>query len=120
MFSILTQTQTAFQYPFETLLIISSYSPKWRWHVVIFTVPRSGEENIIVVSDIPKQWDNIAQKDDFNSFIPVTITIVVGSNSPRELLDGEWQRILGVWLANQSAPSNLFTVFLYAIRSYLS
>ena len=38
----------------------------------------------------------MAQKDDFNSFIPVTITRVVGSNSPRELLDGEWQRILGV------------------------
>ena len=32
---------------------------------------------------ILKQWDNVTQKDDFNSFIPATITQFSGAKSVR-------------------------------------
>ena len=37
-------------------------------------------------------------------FPPATITILLG---------GQWQRVFGVWVANQSAPSTLITVLEY-------
>ena len=44
---------------------------------------------------ILKQYDEIAQKDDFNSFIPATNYIIFG----HELLIGEDQRMSGVQVA---------------------
>lgn len=43
------------------VLLIINYLPKWRWLVV---------ENFFF--HMLKQWDDIVQKDDYNSFISIT------------------------------------------------
>ena len=61
---------------------------------------------------ILKWRDNIAQIDDFNSFISAMITMFQ-VQIPRELLTGEKQRTFRLWVANQSRPSVLSTVLTY-------
>lgn len=48
----------------------------------------------------------------FYSFIPSMITIF-WAQIPYQLLEGELQRIFGVYVANQSAPSKPVTVLVY-------
>lgn len=52
----------------------------------------------------------------FYSFIPSMITIF-WAQIPYQLLEGKLQRIFGVYVANQSAPSKPATVLVYANTS---
>ena len=60
---------------------------------------------------ILKQYDEIAQKDDFNSLIPATNYITFG----HKLLRGEDQRMFGVQVPIQNEPSILTTFSVYTI-----
>ena len=60
---------------------------------------------------ILKQYDEIAQKDDFNSLIPATNYITFG----HKLLRGEDQRMFGVQVPIQNELSILTTFSVYTI-----
>ena len=63
---------------------------------------------------ILKQYDEIAQKDDFNSLIPATNYITFG----HKLLRGEDQRMFGVQVPIQNEPSILTTFLVYTKSHY--
>ena len=60
---------------------------------------------------ILKQYDEIAQKDDFNSLIPATNYIIFW----HKLLRGEDQRMFGVQVPIQNELSILTTFSVYTI-----
>ena len=63
---------------------------------------------------ILKQYNEIAQKDDFNSLIPATNYIILG----HKLLIGEDQRMSGVQVPIQNEPSILTTFLVYTKSHY--
>lgn len=52
--------------------------------------PQPTDTRWIVLQYRLTQWDNVAQKDDFNPCIPVTAWVtIISSPNPVELLGGE-------------------------------
>ena len=87
------------------LQIFKNYSPKWRWLGVD-------------IYQAAKQWDNIHHTHTKKWMISSFVTDANWDAIFPELLWGKWQRIFGVWLANQRAPSMLSTVLVYTKLSY--
>ena len=58
----------------------------------------------------------ITQKDDFYSFLSVTTELqCFQAQIPHMLYQSELQRLFWVWLANQSVPSKIPTVWVFNV-----